>query len=369
VIARERNAAALYDADAMSAIVARVIPGAVPAWFPPAYGPQMALFFRPFASLSYFTALYVWFGLSLLAYAVCAYAIWRVCPRLHDRPWTTAVLLVAAPALHFALGFLHVSAIGLVCVTAAFFALRADRPLLAGLAIGSLAYKPPLGLAAAFVFIGAGEWRIVLGAIAAAAAQLAAGSLYWGPSMWIRYGEALRRYAEVPVEPFKFQMHSWRAFFELLRLQASIALLAYLIMALVTLAIAFRCWRARGPLALRYSVLLIATVLVDPHMYAYDLVLLMPAFLLLWDWILAQRDVAIGEIVPRVPFARVRRQSFNAAFTWLLYFCYFSPLFGIVAEVGRIQISVPALFLLGAIVASLSVPIAVRRRSRDLTFA
>ena len=96
VIARERNASALYDADAMAAIVARVIPGAAAALFPPAYGPQMALFFIPFAWLPYFTALYLWVALSLLAYAACAYAFWRICPRLHDRPWTTTVLLVAS---------------------------------------------------------------------------------------------------------------------------------------------------------------------------------------------------------------------------------------------------------------------------------
>src|SRR5262245_31085186 len=83
VIARERNAQALYDMGAMAATIARVIPGAPAALYPPAYGPQVSLVFMPFAALPYFTALYVWVGLSLLTYLACAFAIWRICPRLH----------------------------------------------------------------------------------------------------------------------------------------------------------------------------------------------------------------------------------------------------------------------------------------------
>lgn len=355
VVAHERNAAALYDMDAMAAMVPRVVPGAPEAKYPPVYGPQISVLFSPLARLSYLSALRVWLALSLAVYAVCCYTIWRVCPRLHDRRWTVLVLLVAAPALHFDLGFSQVSVLGLVCVTGGFFALRANRPFLAGLAIGSLAYKPPLGLVVAFVFICSREWRIVFGAVAAAAAQLAAGAAYWGPSILGPYVAALLRIPGVAnaMEPNKYHMHSWRAFFELLELPGRAALVAYVAVSLLTLVVALRCWRTRGPLVLRYAVLLFATILVDPHLYAYDLLLLVPAFLLLWNWILGEPDRRIGEVVRSLPLDRVKRMSFNRLFEWLLYFCYLSPAFTPLSDLGHIQASVLLAALLIAVIAIL----------------
>ena len=62
---------------------------------------------------------------------------------------TVGLLLAASPALTFELSYAQTSVVALVCFTMAFFALRADRPFLAGLAIGTLVYKPQLGLVAA----------------------------------------------------------------------------------------------------------------------------------------------------------------------------------------------------------------------------
>src|SRR5262249_51179394 len=143
------------------------------------------------------------------------------------------------------------------------------------------------------------------------------------------------------MEPNRFHMHSWRTFFDLLGLPGSVSLGAYLAVSTATLIGAFLCWRSRGPLALRYAAVIIATILVDPHLYAYDLILLIPAFLVLWDWILAQPDqrrpFALRVFVPSwlMP-ERFRSRSFNAIFVWLLYICYLSPLFVTLADVGRL---------------------------------
>ncbi len=366
VVAHERIPSALYDRDALAAVLRRVIPGG-DLRYPPVYGPQVSVFFSPLARLPYMRALYVWLVLSFLIYAVCGYVLWRACPRLRDRPWTITLLLLASPALYYLLAFGQASAIGLVCVTAAFLALRADRWFLAGVAIGSLAYKPPLGLAAAAIFVLGGEWRIVLGAAAAAAAQLTIGCLYWGPSILRDYVAALLRLPNVAsdMEPFRNDMHSWRSFFDLLGLPSHVALAAYVVASLFTVAVALRCWRAQGPLALRYAVFLFATVLIDPHLYAYDLVLLTPAFLLLWDWVLAERDRSMGEVFPGLPLNGLRRRSFNQLFQWLLYFCYLSPLFSILATAARVQLSVPALSLLGLAAARCLLP--SRRSLGDMT--
>jgi hypothetical protein len=47
------------------------------------------------------------------------------------------------------------------------------------------------------------------------------------------------------------------------------------------LLIAVASWKSRGDLALRFSALVLAGVLVNPHLFVYDLLVLAPAMLLL----------------------------------------------------------------------------------------
>jgi hypothetical protein len=365
LIALQRDAASLYDIEKMADIAERVLPGGQRAMYPPVYGPQVSLLFRPFARLPYVEARNLWIVVTLAAYAACIYAIYRVCPRLRASRATVAILAAAAPALHYTLGFVQVSVLGLVCVTAGYLAFRANRPWLAGIALGSLAYKPPLAVGAGIVLAacalvprrdgGSAERKTLAGAALAAAAQLAVGAAYWGPSILPAYAAALTRVPDVAsaMEPNRFHMHSWRAFFDLLGLPAPVSLGAYLAASALTLAGAFACWRARGPLALRYSALLIATVLVDPHLYAYDLLLLTPMFLVSWDWIVAEPDRPIGDRLPaphRLVPESLRSRSFGAWFLGLLYVCYLSPLFVTLADVAGVQLSAPLLGLLGVVI-------------------
>lgn len=351
VIAAQGNAHALYDIDYWQTLYGSAPEGLARLWYPPVYGPQIAALFAPFAHLPYLAAVCLWIAVSLAIYLACGFAVARVCPRLRDNAGTVALLLLANPALYYTLRFAQISAIGLLSVTVAFFGLRANRPFVAGLAIGSLIYKPQSGLAAAVIFVANREWRVVLGAICGAVLQLAIGGLFFGSSVLFAYGRSLLRMApgySPELQPFKFHMHSWSSFFELLALPGSIATAAYVVVGAVTLWVAARAWRAGGPLALRYSVFLIATVLVNPHMYAYDMLLLTPALLLLWDWALEHEGRTVGDVLSDTAPGWVNRRSFRA-FEWLLYFSYLSPLFAIVALLTRVQLSVPALSLVGLV--------------------
>ena len=353
VVANSHDVHALYDMDAQEAILASVVPGVHDVRFPPVYGPQVSLLFGPLARLPYATALQLWIGISLVLYALSMWALWRVSPQLRDRPWTMVVLVAGAPALVFDVGFGQTAALAVAFLTLGYLALRANRPFLAGLAIGLLAYKPQLGLAAAFVFLFAGEWRIVLGALTMAALQLVAGCAYWGLPILRAYLSALGRIPTVAgdMETFTFNMHSWRAFFELL-LPSDVALQVYIVAAIFTAIVAFACWRARGPLALRYGAFLIATVLVNPHLYVYDLLLVVPALLLLWNWILEEPDQPIGVRYPALASSAIAGWSFRRCVEGLLYVCYFAPLFGAMASDIHVQTSVVVHAALLAVIAA-----------------
>jgi hypothetical protein len=77
---------------------------------------------------------------------------------------------------------------------------------------------------------------------------------------------------------------------------------------------------------LRFSALLLATVLIAPHLTVYDLVILAPAFLLLSDSILAPPDFL------EAPQLKL-----------LLYLAFVLPLSGPLARWTHVQLSVPVM--------------------------
>jgi len=88
-------------------------------------------------------------------------------------------------------------------------------------------------------------------------------------------------------------------------------------------------WKRSQEWALRLSALLLATVLVAPHLTVYDLMILAPAFLLLSDWAIA------------------RGQTSESGFIGtMLYLAYFLPLAGPLLRGTHVQLSVVAMSIL-----------------------
>ena len=121
--------------------------------------------------------------------AVCCYTLWRVCPNLRNHKLTVVILALAFPAFWHVIAWGQTSALILACFTAAFYAQRARREFLAGLALGCLIFKPQLALAAALVFATTLDWPVIAGALLSATTQFAAAWLYYGPGPlrdWVR---------------------------------------------------------------------------------------------------------------------------------------------------------------------------------------
>jgi len=294
VITNEHDAHALYDIGAMAAVADRVLP--VPkGQYPPVYGPQVGLIFSPLAKMPYTWAMLLWLALTIVLSGVCAALVWRVRESPRTTLWTTVVLALGMPGLHFTLSFGQASLIGLACFTVLWLALRRGRMFVAGLAVGALAYKPQLGIVAAFVFVLGGEWRVVSGAVAAIVVQLVASVAYWGGAIIPAYIGALLRLPAVldGMEPDKDLMHSWRSLFLHAGLPPSMSLVFSVVLSVVTIGLAVACWRTRGSIGLRYVVLVMATLLVNPHLYAYDLLVLAPTLLVAWDWANENGDVSM----------------------------------------------------------------------------
>jgi len=330
-LALEHRGADLYNMTAQPAVAAERVPEAGYLLYVPLYGPQVSLLFAPLAKFSYSVALCLWLTINALLYAICCYAIWRTCTHLQSAGGTVAILAVAYPAFIHVLAWGQTSALALACFTAAYLALRSQNMFLAGIAIGCLVFKPQLGIVVGAVFLMTMEWKVIVGALAAASAQLAVGWSYYGSATMQNYFHHVIHVRQIfpLLEPRPYQMHSLRSFWAMLVPWGNVAFGLYVVSGLAVLWLTVRHWKTGAPLSLRFSAVLIATVLVAPHLTVYDLVILAPAFLLISDWSTANWE-----------------DSAMHAVGLLLYLCYVLALIGPLSHWTHFQISIPVLLAL-----------------------
>jgi hypothetical protein len=286
----------LYDEQSQALLAAHRVPEAAGIRYLPLYPPQVSILFAPLAFLSYGWALAVWWISTGLIYAACCYGIWRSCPALGDFGWTVALIALAFPAFFNLIAWGQTSALALACFTLAFLLLRNRQEFAAGLALGCLVFKPQLGLAAAIVLIMTARWRIVAGSAVSAAGQMAVGIFYYGIDPFLSWLKTLWRVPALlsDFEPRPYQTHCLRTFWSMLVPWSGVSLALYGISAVVVLAWTIAIWKRQGPCPLKYSALLLATVLVSPHLTVYDLVILAPAILLVADWRLSHPMAPTG---------------------------------------------------------------------------
>jgi alpha-1,2-mannosyltransferase len=297
------------------------------------YGPQVALPFVPFSRFSFLTQAEIWVTFSLLMYFGCVYLLWKACPAL--RPFRGFVFLCSVaypPLFHFFVrGQLSVAV--LLCFTAACLAFLAGREWLAGIALGFLAFKPQFLVAIPLVLLLAQAWKVFIGLALSASAQLALTYICFGPVVMRSYFNMLLHSASRPVatelEFSPIQMHSLYSFWELLIPWPRGVWIFYFLSLLVVVAMATAIWKSSAPRAVCFSALILVAVLVNPHIYIYDLLALVPIFLLLADWILREPHTASS------PAWRV-----------LLYLAFVFPLVGPLSRWTHLQLSVLAFVVL-----------------------
>jgi len=345
-LALTHRGADLYNMRGQSELVAQRVPAAAGIHYLPLYPPQVSIFFAPLAWLSYPWALVLWLTVCALVYGLCCYAIWRVCPNLRNYKVTVLVLALAFPAFWHLIAWGQTSALALACFTLAFLTLRAKREFAAGLALGCLIFKPQLGIAASVVFLFSLQWKVIAGALVTAVVQLGAAGFYYGTGPLRDWTHTLLNLpAVLPLlEPRIYQTHSLRTFWSMLVPLPSVSLAPYALTAIAVSVLTIACWRSSLPLSLRYSALLLSTVLLAPHLTVYDLVILAPAFLLLSDWMI---DRTSQPTTPTHchPEARVLcgPKDLCRLFAILLYLAFILPLIGPLARWTHLQLSVPVM--------------------------
>jgi hypothetical protein len=323
----------LYDQQVVAQAEHAVVDESDRVRLPNLYGPQVGLMLIPLARFSFPVAARIWVLTSVLVFFACVYLVWKSCPALRSHSGIVVPCVLAFPPLfHFVVRG-QLSAVVLACFTAAFLAFRAERHWLAGVALGFLVFKPQFLVAIPIVLLLSQAWKALTGLIVAATAQMALTSLYFGPAVMRAYFGTLWHISRVigalELSLAPIQMHSLRSFWSLLIPWSLPALALYIISSLVIVGMAAVVWKSTARLALRFSALTLAAMLVNPHLFVYDLLALAPALLLLVNWILTN---------PQNPS--------SAAIRLLAYLAFVLPLFGPLSRWTHIQLSVPAFTVL-----------------------
>jgi hypothetical protein len=229
------------------------------------------------------TFLVVAAALSLVPYAA-AYALWvfgtfpgyliAIRAIIGDR---TGYLLAAAfPAVlaNFVVGqngFLTAALVGGALI------LLERRPILAGVLLGLLTYKPHLGLLFPVALAAGGYWRAFVTAALVAIVMAAASWLAFGGDTWQAFLGNIGHTSQAFLSAGWADFSKLQTAFGLTRTLGGSEAAAWTVQAAVTLAAAAvitALWHSNAAYDVKAAALVVGALLATPYLYTYDLVLL-----------------------------------------------------------------------------------------------
>lgn len=214
--------------------------------------------------------------------------------------WALPGAILFAPVLE-SLSSSQKGPVCLLLLTATFLLLRRDRALMAGLVFGLLAFKPQLTLVLLAVMLAKREWRFLLGSSFTGACLLGWSLMVGGKAClnYVTFATTAGDYWQSAGYDLH-KSHSLFGFFELISSRAgraggvpmrtaqwiAVAIVVLLMMRLLKGPL--RTTSSRFPL--QFAGITIATVLLSPHLFTYDLTLLLLPMALIGVWCWKRRE-------------------------------------------------------------------------------
>lgn len=301
-LAAEGRPAAAYDwpvhAAAMASAMGREQSGQLQFSYPPSF----LLVMTPLASLP-FAVSFVLLGLiTLIPFAFVAA---RIVGRTEAGLWALATV---PPFWNFCVG--QTGALAAALLGGALLVLP-SRPVLGGVLLGLLTFKPHLGLLVPVALLASGQLRAIAAAGATAAAIALASMAVHGPEPWIAFLASLTRFgvfAFADTNATAYKLQSAFGFLRALGIPVTAALVVQSVLALSLAALTWHVWRSRTAHDVKAGLLLTSAVLATPYAFHYDLVMLTAAMAFLLRHAMARQPA--GSIdVPRQPLIVVAAVS------------------------------------------------------------
>src|SRR5882762_845951 len=235
------------------------------AWhYPPPF-----LFVAAFlAQFPYAAALIGWVAVSLVPYLVMMRAI-------VGRPFglllAGAFPVVLANTMVGQNGFLTAALIGGTLY------LLPTRPILSGICLGLLSYKPQYGVLFPLVLIAASQWTVFITAGVVAVAMAAVSWLAFGTESWHAFFHWMPMFSQAFLTEGRAPWGKMQSIFALVRYFGGAEQLAWVLQWILSGAVAVLLalmWRSRVSYPLKAAALAAGTLLITPYLFLYDLMVL-----------------------------------------------------------------------------------------------
>lgn len=268
-VALEHGAAAPYSYDLLHAREISIVPdlavggGMLPWLYPPTFLlPLLPLGLLPYggAACVFLLGGVIWYG-------------WAMRRTLPWRGAWIAALGFPGVAVGVATGQ---NALWLAGTAGLALTLLHRRPMVAGLLLGLVTVKPHLAIMFPLALLCAGEWRVLLGLVASAAALAVLSLVCFGVEPFLAFLNAtgVARMAVEHGTAMLVRMPTMFAATKLLLGGVVVPYVVHAIFACAAVASVIYAWSRPCSFALRVAVLCTAMLLVPPYLYDYDLAFL-----------------------------------------------------------------------------------------------
>jgi hypothetical protein len=279
------------------------------AWhYPPPF-----LFVAAFlAQFPYTVAFIGWVSISLVPYLVTMRAI---VGRSFGWMLAAAFPVVLTNTLVGQNGFLTASLVGGMLI------LLPTRPILSGICLGLLSYKPQYGLLFPLVLIAASQWTVFFTAGIVAAAIAGVSWLAFGTESWQAFFHWLPMFSQAFLTEGRAPWGKMQSIFALVRYFGGSEPLGWAFQWTMIAAVAAALvllWRSRVRYSLKAAALATGTLLVTPYLFLYDVMVL---------------AIAVGFLV-RIGLSDGFRRHELPALGLMAFLLMFYPLFGAPTGLG-----------------------------------
>jgi len=151
------------------------------------------------------------------------------------------------------------------------------RPILAGICLGLLSYKPQYGLLFPLVLIAASQWTVFFTAGITAVAVAFASWLAFGTESWQAFFHWMPMFSQAFLTEGKATWWKLQSIFSLVRYFGGTEQLAWIFQWILTASVAVVLavmWRSRISYSLKAAALATGTLLITPYLFMYDMMVL-----------------------------------------------------------------------------------------------
>ncbi|KKJ78028.1 hypothetical protein WH95_06420 [Kiloniella litopenaei] len=251
------------------------------------YPPTFMLLSTFLAGIPYLASYFLFIGSSFIFYV---YSL----RRLFDHPYAL-LLIIAYPAVYLTMVHGQNSLLSTGLLACAIFFFRSN-PMLAGVFIGLLAFKPQLGLLIPLVLIVSQQWRVFFAAAFTTSLFVGLSCAVFGWELWGVFFQNMSVVKSVMSQGLLLseKMPSLYITLKMLGVSDGISYLLHWIMAAGVVGVLLWTWYRCGPTNMAFTALISAALLILPYLFDYEMTLLsIPLALLAMD--IAQKGGALWE--------------------------------------------------------------------------